>query len=252
MKDSLVAIARPEMMTLGGANSVMRLAMAKPSAAPALASTRAQLSSPSAARCSRTVIARSARAAPSWSPPRNSASASATTDVSEARSPSRPPPLRSGSTMRSPRSGLRPLAPRNSSPLCRMPRPRLRSTLTTRKSFSSRACPNQCSASVTRLTSLSIETGAPSRRVNSAPKATSRSLKIGLCRHRPAARSTTPGRPTQTPEISAISRSASQTQRRTPSSTRSAMTVAVCRSMRIGNASVRSTSALKLETATVI
>ena len=82
--------------------------------------------------------------------------------------------------------------------------------------------------------------------MRSAPKSTSRSLKIGLCRQTPAARSTTPGRPTQTPEMSDISRSASLTQRRTPSSTRSAMTGADCRSMRIGSVSDASTSAQKL------
>ena len=48
------------------------------------------------------------------------------------------------------------------------------------------------------------------------------------------------------------SRPASLTQRRTPSSTRSAMTAAVCRSMRIGIASERRMSAQKLVTATVI
>ena len=51
--------------------------------------------------------------------------------------------------------------------------------------------------------------------------------KIGLCRQTPAARSTTPGRPTQMPAIFAtFQSSASLTQRRTPSSTRSAMTAA--------------------------
>src|SRR5271165_6290579 len=49
-KCSLVAMARPEMITLGGANSVMRLAMAKPKASPAAASRRTQRASPSAAR----------------------------------------------------------------------------------------------------------------------------------------------------------------------------------------------------------
>ena len=58
MKCSLIAMARPEMITFGGANSVMRLAMAKPSASPAAASARAQRLSPSAARCRSSAIAR--------------------------------------------------------------------------------------------------------------------------------------------------------------------------------------------------
>ena len=115
--------------------------------------------------------------AASRSAPLRSASASPITDASVATSARRPPPLPGGRTMRSPRSGLRPLAPRNNSPLCRMPSPRLRSTSTTRKSFRSRACPNQCSARVTRLTSLSIDVGAPSRLERSAPNGTSRSLQ---------------------------------------------------------------------------
>ena len=49
-----------------------------------------------------------------------------------------------------------------------------------------------------------------------------------------------------------MSRPASLTQRRTPSSTRSPMTDAVWRSMRIGRASERRMSAQKLVTATVI
>lgn len=52
--------------------------------------------------------------------------------------------------------------------------------------------------------------------------------------------------------MSDISRSASATQRRTPSSTRSAITAGVCRSIRIGSASVRRTSAQKFVAATVI
>src|SRR5271166_3333675 len=154
--------------------------------------------------------------------------------------------------MRSPRSGLRPFAPRKSSPLCRMPSPRLRSTLTRRKSFRSRACPNQCSASVTRLASLSIDAGTPRRSERLEPKGTSRSLKIGLWRQTPAARSTTPGRPTQTPAISSIARPASLTHLLTPSSTRSAMTEAVCRSMRMGRTSELKMSAQKLVVATAI
>ena len=135
-------------------------------------------------------------------PEGSAASVSPSTEISDAMSASRPPPLPGDPIMRSPRSGLSPLAPRNNSPLCRMPSPRLRSTLTTRKSLRSRACPNQCSASATRLASLSIDAGTPSRRVSSAPNGTSRSPKIGVCRHTPADRSTTPGRPTQTPRMS--------------------------------------------------
>ena len=170
--------------------------------------------------------------------PRIATSTSASTEASDATAASLPPPLPGGLTMTSPKSGLRPFAPRNNSPLCKMPSPRLCSTLTTRKSLSSRAWPNQCSAKVTKLTSLSIETATPRRLVRSAAKLTSRSLKIGLCRQMPAARSTTPGSPTQMPAISAIESSASLTQRRTPSSTRSAITGADCRSIRIGKIEV--------------
>ena len=58
--------------------------------------------------------------------------------------------------------------------------------------------------------------------------------------------------PTHTPEISATSRPVSLTHRRTPSSTRSAMTEAVWRSMRIGRASDERMSAQKFVTAIVI
>ena len=112
--------------------------------------------------------------------------------------------------------------------------------------------PNQCSASVTRLTSLSTVTGTPRRAETSSPKGTSRSRKIGLWRQMPEALSTTPGRPTQTPLMAETARPASATQRRTPSSTRSAMTATGWRSTRMGSDSVLMTSARKLVTATVI
>ena len=73
------------------------------------------------------------------------------------------------------------------------------STLTTMKLSSPRPTPNQCSAKVTRLTSLSTVASICRRFFNSAAKATLRSRKIGLCRHTPAPRSTTPGTPTHTP-----------------------------------------------------
>ena len=113
-------------------------------------------------------------------------------------------------TMKSPRSGLRPFAPRNNSPLCRMPRPRLRSTETTRKSSRSRAWPNQCSASATRLTSLSMR---PARR------ACGRAAREGhvalaedrrLCRTDSGGALDHAGRPTQRPAM----RSTCQVRRR--------------------------------------
>ena len=70
------------------------------------------------------------------------------------------------------------------------------------------------------------------RSARSGRRARRRSGSAGTRRTRAR---TTPGRPTQTPAISFISSSASLTQRRTPSSTRSAITAGVCRSMRIGS-----------------
>ena len=57
----------PEMITLGGANRVMRLAMAKPSASPAAASTRdAALVAGAGALQQQGASPRPARIAPSW------------------------------------------------------------------------------------------------------------------------------------------------------------------------------------------
>ena len=68
----------------------------------------------------------------------------------------------------------------------------------------------------------------------------------------PEARSTTPGMPTQRPLTSSIRSPASSTQRRTPSSMRSGITEAGCRSTRIGIDTLVRMSAWKFVTAIVI
>ena len=125
---SLAAIARPQISTFGGANKrdeigdgeSQRLAGGghRPDVFRARRPPRA---------CTTCVERAIAGVKPfAFAPGRTSTSASTESSRGEVAEPGAP--AAGARTRRSPKSGLRPLAPRNNSPLWRMPRPRLRST----------------------------------------------------------------------------------------------------------------------------
>ena len=154
--------------------------------------------------------------------------------------------FRDDAMIRSPRLKLIPLAPRKSSPPCMTPSPSECSTVTTTKSSRSRQRRNQCSAD-----GDGIGVALDERREAKALEQRLAEGHVGVAQDRdsrrtkPEAYSTTPGSATQRLSTASRARPASATQRRTPSSTRSAITSAGWRSTRTGCVSSASTSPWK-------
>ena len=190
-------------MTFGGANSVIRLAIARPSASPRLVEDpRDRALPPWAIGTAWSMAARPARIL-SWVS-RATLAAAARIAVASRRARRGASGLgpRCAANETSPRSGLSAVGSAKQLTRVTMPSPRYARRETTRKSSRPGHSPNQCSARVIGLASLSIIDRRHCSRLKLWPNGRSRSSKSGLvAAHARARVRRRPAAPRQTPLI---------------------------------------------------